>query len=73
MPCFAKLVAIFLFFFVFQLKPSDSTVKPTVTFEYHLLVQSGTADNIQHDGNGTYQWRQGEFGACSVTCGGGNF
>ncbi len=72
MLCYAKSVAIFFFFVSIQLKPTDSTIKPTVTFEYHLLVQASheeTATSLSN--NTTYHWTRGEFGTCSVICGGG--
>ena len=63
-------VAIFLLSLL-QLEPS-SAGKPSVDYEYHLLVDDEIDEEIEEHQNETdYSWIYDDFTSCSVTCGGG--
>lgn len=54
-----------------HLEPS-SAGKPSVDYEYHLLVDDEIDEEIEGPQNETdYSWIYDDFTSCSVTCGGG--
>lgn len=72
-----KVAFSFLFYFAlfYQLKGSSGdNVKQSssVSYSYHLLVPV-TDGQSTWTSNSSYTWVHGDFGPCSVTCGGGNY